>query len=107
MEWKNFLSIYCLPRRLTPLSPIHFTTEEIAGCTNEAAKGANKAPRNPPFCFFISSSTVSVTSSINTPKSCIGFKIFILSFKSSFEINKVNPFPALSAYFSVKSIYCT
>ena len=28
-----------------PLIP--FTTEQITGCTNEMAKGANKAPRNP------------------------------------------------------------
>ena len=36
---------------MTPISITHFTTEEITGCTTEAAKGANKAPRNPPFCF--------------------------------------------------------
>ena len=47
------LSIYPLPALLTPLPLIPFTTEEITGCTNEAAKGANKAPRNLPFCFFI------------------------------------------------------
>ena len=40
-----------------------FTTEEITGCTNEAAEGANKAAINPSF-FFISCFTASVTSSI-------------------------------------------
>ena len=38
---------------MIPLPVIHFTTEEITGCTNEAFKGANKAPRNQPYCFFI------------------------------------------------------
>ena len=47
---------------------IHFTTEEITSCTNEAAKGANKTPINPPSCFFVSYFTVSVTPSINTPE---------------------------------------
>ena len=28
-----------------------FTIEEITGCTIESVKGANKAPRNLPFCF--------------------------------------------------------
>ena len=31
-----------------------FTTEEITGCTIEADKGANKAPRNTPSYFVIS-----------------------------------------------------
>ena len=43
--------MYPLPALLTPLPLIPFTTEEITRCTNEAAKGANKAPRNPPSCF--------------------------------------------------------
>ena len=46
------LFIYLLPALLTHLSLIHFTAEETTGCTNEAAKGATKAPRNPPSCFF-------------------------------------------------------
>ena len=46
-----------------------FTAEEITGSTNEAAKGANRAPRNLPSCFFVSCFTVSVTPSINTPES--------------------------------------
>ena len=45
MEWNlKFLSIHPLPALLTPLPLIPFTTEEITGCTNEVAKGANKAP---------------------------------------------------------------
>ena len=38
--------MYLLPALLAPLPLIPFTTEEITGCTNEAAKGDNKAPRN-------------------------------------------------------------
>ena len=91
--------MYPIPALLTPLLLIHFTTEEITGCTNEAAKGANKVPRNLPSCFFISSFTVSVTPSMNTPESSNDFIILIISFISLFEINKVNPFPALTAPF--------
>ena len=58
--------MYSPPALLTSLPLIYFTTEEVTGCTDEAAKGANKAPRNPPSCSFTSSFTVSVTSSINT-----------------------------------------
>ena len=57
--------MYPLPALLIILPLIPFTTE-IAGCTNEAAKGANKARRNQPSCFFISCFTVSVIPSINT-----------------------------------------
>ena len=56
----KFLFIYLLPALLISLPHIPFTTEEITGCTNEAAKGANKAGRNPPSCFLISCFTVSV-----------------------------------------------
>ena len=45
---EKLLSIYPFPALLTPLPLIPFTIEEITGCTNEAAKGANKAPRNSP-----------------------------------------------------------
>ena len=48
--------------------------------------------------FFISF-TVSVTPLINKPESSDDFIIFIISFISSFEIYKVNPFPALAALF--------
>ena len=91
--------IYPFPVLLTPLPLIPFTTEEITGCTNQEAKDADKAPRNPPSCFFISCFTVSVTPSINTPESSNDFMIVIISFIFSFEINKVNPFPALTAPF--------
>ena len=93
------LFIYPLPALLTPLPLIPFTTEEITGCTNEAAKSANKAPRNPSSSSFISSFTVSVTPSINTPESSNHFIILIISFISSFEIKKVNLFHALPAPF--------
>ena len=46
----KFLSIHPLPTLLTP--PPLITTEEMTGCTNEGAKGANKVPRKPP-CFFL------------------------------------------------------
>ena len=49
--------------------------------------------------FFISCFTASVT--INRPESCNDSIILIISFMSSFEINKVNPFPALTAPFSL------
>ena len=66
---------------------------------NEAAKGVNKTPRNPTSYFLISCFTVSLSPSINTTESSNGFIIFIISFIFSFEISKVNPFPALTAPF--------
>ena len=69
MEQKQkFLSIYPLPALVTPLPLIPINIEAITCCTNEAAKGPNKAPRNPPSCLFISCFTFSVKSSINGPK---------------------------------------
>ena len=62
-------------------------------------KGASKAPRNPPSCFFISCFIVLVTPSINTSESSTDFIILIILFISSFEINKVNFFPALTGPF--------
>ena len=50
LKWK-VLCVHPLPALLNPLRLIPFTTEEIIGCTNEAAKGTKKAPRNPPSCF--------------------------------------------------------
>ena len=100
MEWnKTFLSIYPLPTLLTPLPLIPFTTEEITGCSNEAVKYANKAGRNLPSCFFISCFTVSVMPSINTFESSNDFVILIILFISSFEINRINLFPAQTAPF--------
>ena len=72
---------------------IPFTTDEIKSCTNEAAKDANTASRYPPSCCFISCFTV--TPSVNTPESSSDF-MMLISFTSSFEMNKVNPFPALT-----------
>ena len=48
---------------------------------------------------FISSFTVSLTPSINTPEYSNDFMILIISFISPFEINKINLFPALTAPF--------
>ena len=53
-------------------------------------------PRNLPCWFSISSFVVSVTPSLITPECSNNFVIFIISFISSFKINKVNPFPALT-----------
>ena len=71
-----------LPALLTPLPVIPFTTEEITGCTNEAAKGADTVPRNPPSCFSISCFTVPLTPSINTPESSSDLMSLIISFLS-------------------------
>ena len=43
----------------------------------------------------------SVTPSINAPESFSDFMILIASFISSFEMNKVNPFPALKTPFQL------
>ena len=48
---------------------------------------------------FISCFPVSVTPSINTTKSSNDFISLIILFISSFEVNKVNYFPALTAPF--------
>ena len=80
---------------------IPFTIEKITGCINEAAKNANKAPGNTFPCFFISTFTVSVTPSINTRESSNYVITLIMSFISSFEINRVNPFSALITPFSL------
>ena len=42
-----------------------FTTEEITGCTNEAAKGANKANKSAFLFFYFMLCTVPVIPSIN------------------------------------------
>ena len=59
--------------------------------------------------FFISCFTVSVTPSINRHEFSNDFMNLIISFMSSFKINKINSFPALTAPISVfffKFIYC-
>ena len=96
------ISIIEIHSSSTPLPLIRFTSEEITGSTNEAAKGANKFQRNLPSCcffFFILCFTVSVTLSLSTPESSNDCITLIISFISLFEINKVNPFPALTATF--------
>ena len=90
-----------LPVLLTPFPFITPTQEEIIGCTNKAAKFANKTPRNPLSYFFIVCFTVSVIPSIDTPKFSNDFMILIKSFTSSFEIKEVNPFSALTTSFSL------
>ena len=91
--------MYPLPTLLTPLPLKPFAYEEITGCTNEAAKGANKASRNLPSCFFISCITVAVNPSIKTLESSADFMVLIISFISAFKINKVRPFLALTSTF--------
>ena len=49
--------------------------------------------------FFISCFTASVTPSTNTPESSNDFASLIIYIISSFEINKGNPFPALTSPF--------
>ena len=53
---------------------------------------------------FVSCFVVPVTPSINTPEYSIDFVTLIISFISSFERNKVNLFPALTAAFPLISI---
>ena len=78
---KKFLSIHPLLTFITPLIIKHFTDEEIPDCTNEAAKGDNKAPRSLHSYFFISYFTVSITPSNDTPESPNVFIILIISFE--------------------------
>ena len=97
MEQKNVIHIPP-PAVLAPLPLIPFTTEGIIGCTNEAAKRADKAPRNPPPSFFYFMFYCFSKFIVNTPKSTKDFMILI-SLISSFKINQVNPFPVLTAHF--------
>ena len=53
-----------------------------------------------PPTFFVSSFFVSVTS-VNTSESSNDFMILIISFISSFKMNKVNPFPVPVAFFQL------
>ena len=61
--------MYPLPGFPTPPPPIPFTTEKITCSMNEATKGADKAPRNPLYCFFVSCFAISITPSTNTLES--------------------------------------
>ena len=70
MQLINFLFIYPLPSLLTPHPLTPSTTEEITGCTNETAEGANKAEDICRFVFLlISCFTVLVLPSINAFRS--------------------------------------
>ena len=92
------------PVLMTPFSDIAFISKETLDCINkdtisainEAAIGAIIAPTNPPYFFFISSFTVSVAPSINTPDFSNGSTILIISSIYLFEMNNVNLFPALT-----------
>ena len=93
------------PAFLTPFQDIAFINEEATSCINEeaigaindAAIGAIIALQNPSSCFFISCFTVSVKPSVNKPESSRDLIILIISFISSFEMNKKNLFPDLTA----------
>ena len=76
---------------------IAFINEEAKGAINEAATGAIIAPINSPSGFFSLCFTVSVASSIHRPDSSSDSTILKISSTSSFEMNKVNLFPALTA----------
>ena len=91
---------------LTHFPKIYFTDEEATGCINkeaigainEAAIGAIEVGRTPPFCCcFFSCFTISVGQSINRPEFSSDFTIQIISFISSFQMNKLNLFPVLMA----------
>ena len=71
--------------------------EEAIGAINETAIGAIIAWRNSPSCFFILCFTVLLAPSINRPDFSNDFTISIMSSRSSFEINKVNPPVVLTA----------
>ena len=88
MEWNwKFLFIYSLLALLAPLPLIPLKKLLVA---------LIKQLRNLLSCFFISCFIVSVIPSINTFESSNYFMILKI-FRSSFKINKVNPFPALAA----------
>ena len=54
-----------------------------------------------PFLFYISYISVSVIPIINTFESSSDITILIILFILSFKMNKVNPFPALTAVFQL------
>ena len=54
MKLKIFILISSACSSNSSPTPLPFATEEITGCTIEAAKGANKAPINlPSFLFHV------------------------------------------------------
>ena len=97
MELKIFIHISFSCSSNSSSSYNFYYWKKNTGCINHATKGVGKAPRNPSSSFFTSYFTVSVTPSINTPESSNDFMILIISFISSFEINKLNRLPTLTA----------
>ena len=83
---------------------ITFVNEEATDCINEEAIGAiNKvaigaiiAPRNPSLCCFISFFTVSLAPAVKRLYFS-STSVLIISSISSVEVNKVNPFPAVTS----------
>ena len=71
--------------------------EEAIDAINRAAIDAIIAQRNPPYCFFILCFNVSIAPSINRLGFSSDFTISIISYISSFKINRVNLFPTLTA----------
>ena len=88
---------------MTPLPDKAFINDEATNCIKketigaiiEAVVSAIIALRNSPF--FILCFTVSVAPSTNKPDFSSDSTIFIISFKPSFEMNKGNPFAAVTA----------
>ena len=85
--------------------------EEAIGAIYEAAIGAIIALRNPPSCFFISCFTVSVAPSSNRPDFYSGSRFLMIFSISSFEMNIVDLFPALTApcplFFFLSNLFIT
>ena len=84
------------PALLTPLSVTVFINQGVTGAVTEASKCGIIAARNPLTCIFIWSFTISVAPSINRPDFCNDSMILIILSIPSYEINKVNPLPALT-----------
>ena len=88
---------------LGPFLDIAFINEEETGCINGETIGpANEAAVSHHSIknftsFFISCFTVLVVPSIYRPDFSSDFTILIISSISSFQLNKMNPFPALTA----------
>ena len=80
---------------LTHFPNILPTKEKAVGAINEASIGEGRTPLS---CFLISYFTVSVILSINRSEFSSGFMILIISPIYSFEMDKANPFPALTAF---------
>ena len=102
---EKFLTMYLLPVPLTTFVPIPFAIEKNPGCSNEVAKGANKALQEIRFLAFLFHVLLFQLSHnyytrILQRWSCN----FNKSFKSSFEIIKVKTFLALAAPFPLSCL---